>query len=408
MSNTSAKRRMVTLCLLCCLAYFASYLTRIDYAAVLVDIMDDLSITKELASIAVTGSFITYGIGQLISGFIGDFIAPRKMIAIGLACTSVVNLLMPVMPNIWWMTGFWCFNGFFQSMIWPPIVRIMAEYLDSDGFYAKAIVYVSSATSIATIFVRCLLAPVTVHVSGWRPVFFMAGGAGMVIVILWLMGTRNLSKEGKAKPITDTPVPETSVGAKTLAASGLFVFMIAIVLMGTLKDGIDTWMPTYVKEVFHLGSSVSILTSAILPVFSIFSVSVATVLHRKIKNELKTAAVLFSAAVVTSLLILPFFSTSVIVSALLMAVVTGCMHGINLMLISRVPVVFKRYGKVSTISGALNACTYLGSALSTYGFARFSEMYGWYFIIITWAVISAAGAVVCACCVRRWKRFSEK
>jgi len=91
---------------------------------------------------------------------------------------------------------------------------------------------------------------------------------------------------------------------------------------------------------------------------------------------------------------------------LLMAVLTGCMHGVNLMLISRVPAVFKRYGKVSAMSGALNGCSYLGSALSTYGFARFSEVYGWYFIIITWAVISAAGAVVCACCVRKWERFS--
>jgi OPA family glycerol-3-phosphate transporter-like MFS transporter len=142
-------------------------------------------------------------------------------------------------------------------------------------------------------------------------------------------------------------------------------------------------------------------------VFSIFSVSVATVLYGKIGNELKTAALLFGIAMGMSLVILPFFSTSVILTALLMAIVTGCMHGINLMLISRVPRAFKKYGKVSTVSGALNACSYLGSALSTYGFARFSELYGWYFIIISWAVISALGAVICAVCIKRWGRFTE-
>jgi len=402
---------MVKICLLCCLAYFAGYLTRIDYASVLVEIIDDLQVTKDTASIAVTGSFITYAIGLLVSGWIGDRIAPRKLIAIGLICTSLINLMMPLMPNITLMTVFWCFNGFFQSMLWPPIVRIMAEHLDFDGFYAKAIVYVSSATSVATILVRCFLAPVTVHLSGWRPLFFLCGGAGVGIVFLWILGTRSLKGEGKAKVSKAVdPAGETDsrVSMKTLALSGLFVFMIGIILQGMLKDGIDTWMPTYISEVFGLGNSVSILTSGILPVFSIFSVSVATVLYGKIGNELKTAALLFGVAMGMSLVILPFFSTSVILTALLMAIVTGCMHGINLMLISRVPRAFKKYGKVSTVSGALNACSYLGSALSTYGFARFSELYGWYFIIISWAVISALGAVVCAVCVKRWGRFTRE
>ncbi len=405
------KRNMVKICLLCCLAYFAGYLTRIDYAAVLVEIIDDLQVTKDTASIAVTGSFITYAIGLLVSGWIGDRIAPRTLIAVGLTGTSLINLLMPLMPNITLMTAFWCFNGFFQSMLWPPIVRIMAEHLDFDGFYAKAIVYVSSATSVATIFVRCFLAPVTVYLSGWRPVFLMCGGAGAVIVFLWLFGTKSMKGEGKSKvshSASSDGEQNRGVSVKTLALSGMFLFMIGIILQGMLKDGIDTWMPTYISEVFGLGNSVSILTSGILPVFSIFSVSVATVLYGKIGNELKTAALLFGIAMGMSLVILPFFKTSVVITALLMAVVTGCMHGINLMLISRVPRAFKKYGKVSTVSGALNASSYLGSALSTYGFARFSEMYGWYFILLSWAVIAAIGTVVCAACIRRWGRFMKE
>ncbi len=403
------KRGVYVLCLLCCLAYGAGYLTRINFSAVLVDIMDDLNITKDVAGIAVTGTFITYAVGQLLSGFIGDKIAPRRMIALGLFFTSAVNLLMPVSPNITWMTVMWCFNGFFQSMLWPPIVRIMAEHLDVDGFYAKAIVYVSSATSLATILVRCLIAPVSVHLAGWRPVFYIGGGAGMVILLLWLVGTRNLSKEGKAVPVAvDNAPKEAAVGLKPLVVSGVAVAMIAIVCLGLLKDGVDTWMPVYIKEVFGLGNSISIFTSAILPVFAIFSVSVATVLHRIIKNELKTAALMFALAAVTALLILPFFSASVILTALLMAVIMGCMMGVSLMLISRVPAVFKRYGKVSTISGVLNACAYLGSTMSAYGFAKLSQIYGWYFIIITWAVIAAVGAVVCACCIKRWEKFTKQ
>jgi len=167
-------------------------------------------------------------------------------------------------------------------------------------------------------------------------------------------------------------------------------------------------MPTYISEVFDLGSHVSILTAVILPIFSIMSVSVGSAIQKKIGNELKTAAILYGVSAVSALIIIPFFSSSMIVSALMMAIITGAMHGVNLMLISRLPVHFKRYGKVSTISGALNACTYVGSALSTYGFAHLSEAFGWYFIIISWAVIAGLGTAVCGLCIRRWAKFRDQ
>ena len=62
------KKQATKLTLLCCLVYFASYITRLDYAAVLVEIVQDMQIAKTTAGIAVTGSFITYGAGMLIFG----------------------------------------------------------------------------------------------------------------------------------------------------------------------------------------------------------------------------------------------------------------------------------------------------------------------------------------------------
>jgi len=391
-------------CFLCCLVYFTSYLTRIDYAAVLVEIIADLGITKSTASIAVTGSFITYGLGQLVSGWLGDKISPRYLIAGGLCCTSVTNLLMSVLPDITVMTVFWCFNGFFQAMLWPPLVRIMAENLD-ENTYSNASVSVSAAASIATIVVY-LLAPVVILFSGWRTVFLICGSAGFVTILLWLTGTRNASS-GAAKP-SDPNAPQSSVSSAVLVRSGIFIIMVGIILQGILRDGISTWMPTYISEVFDLGSHVSILTAVILPIFSIMSVSVGSAIQKKIGNELKTAAILYGVSAVSALIIIPFFSSSMIVSALMMAIITGAMHGVNLMLISRLPVHFKRYGKVSTISGALNACTYVGSALSTYGFAHLSEAFGWYFIIISWAVIAGLGTAVCGLCIRRWAKFRDQ
>ena len=64
---------------------------------------------------------------------------------------------------------------------------------------------------------------------------------------------------------------------------------------------------------------------------------------------------------------------------------------------------FKKYGNVSTVSGVINSCTYIGSALSTYGVALLSEVYGWNFTIFVWATIALSGTGICFAVSKAWK-----
>ena len=79
------------------------------------------------------------------------------------------------------------------------------------------------------------------------------------------------------------------------------------------------------------------------------------------------------------------------------------MHGVNLMLICMVPPFFQRHGNISTVSGILNSCTYVGSALSAYGIALLSESAGWQITALVWFAIAALGSVICAVCAKIWK-----
>lgn len=90
---------------------------------------------------------------------------------------------------------------------------------------------------------------------------------------------------------------------------------------------------------------------------------------------------------------------------LMMTLITGCAHGINLMLISRVPRHFTRYGKVSSVSGILNSATYVGSSLSTYGFGAVAEQAGWMQVVIIWIAVCAAGMCVMFLARKKWARF---
>ena len=60
-------------------------------------------------------------------------------------------------------------------------------------------------------------------------------------------------------------------------------------------------------------------------------------------------------------------------------------------------------GNVSYVAGVLNCCTYVGSALSTYGIALISESLGWSTTVLVWTFIAAAGGVLCLCCIKKWR-----
>ena len=91
-----------------------------------------------------------------------------------------------------------------------------------------------------------------------------------------------------------------------------------------------------------------------------------------------------------------------------MTLITGAVHGVNLMLIGHVPKRFRKYGNISTISVIINACTYVGSAIATYGIAKLSELYDWQFTTAVWCVIALLGVAFSLVAMTRWKRFIEK
>ena len=101
-------------------------------------------------------------------------------------------------------------------------------------------------------------------------------------------------------------------------------------------------------------------------------------------------------------------SASIVLSMLLMACIVAFMHGVNFMLIIVVPKRFVKSGKVSTFSGLLNAFTYIGAAISAYGFALLSDAFGWNVTILSWIAVTVVGLAVCLGAAPGWKRFCRE
>lgn len=392
---------------LCCLAYFVSYLARLNYAACLVEIQRALDISKSQAGLPVTGSFLAYGAGQLVCGYLGDKIPPRKVIFWGLLGTAICNFLVTVFPRIDAIMVIWCANGFFQSMLWPPLVRIMAESLD-EAWYRRCSVLVSLSSSLGTVAVY-IFVPVCFGNWGWQAAFLIPAAAGGAAAFYWRYHTKTLG-------ICPPDMVKGSQGAgerkvfgvrEALREAPLLPVVAAIVLMGALRDGITTWMPAYMMDNFGTDTGTSVLMTAVIPFFSIFSTLLASLLYYRLHDELHTAAWLFGGSLLACICLLLAHGSYALGCIVLMMLATGCMYGINLMLISHLPKYFAGFGMAATVSGLLNAFTYVGSSVSAYSFGSIAEKSGWYGVIGIWLAFSATGAAVLFSGMKKWKRFSS-
>ena len=410
------KKHRNLLTLLCAGIYFVSYMTRINYKAVLSAIIESEGITKADASLALTGLFIVYGIGQLVSGWLGDRVKPKYLIGAGLLLATAMNILLPLKTDKIYMLVVWSVNGFGQAMMWPPIVRTLNDYLSGDD-YVFAAVKVSWGSCFATILVY-LLVPALLNITGWKSIFYICsvfGAVGAVVSFAALGYFENYSlKYGTDMDKPDIKAEEKTVSApKLLRSDWVLVILIwfVIVLQGALRDGVDSWMPTYLSENFGVATWVAIMTGVLLPLATLVFYRIATLISEKIfKDEFISSAVFFgfSALVCIGLLGARRLEGCAWLSVACFVLIVGTMHGINMILTGIIPRAYRKYGNVSFISGVLNCGTYVGSAIFTWGIAALSESAGWDITIISWALISLAGLAFCFALKPVWMKFKKK
>lgn len=398
MNKLRDRKDVNRLALLFTFTYMVSYITRINYGAIISEMETATQISKSLLSMSLTGSFISYGAGQIISGIFGDRFSPKKLILYGLLGTSFINVLIPFCQNHVQMLVLWSINGFAQAFMWPPIVKLMTTLL-SDDDYKKVVSKVIWGSSVGTIAVY-VISPFLIWMSGWRAVFIFSALCSIVMSVIW----NKYAYDVEVQPVKPVVRPEKG-NIRIFLTPLMIAVMTAIIFQGMLRDGITTWMPSYIAETYSISNIISILSGVVLPIFSIACLQFATKLYMsKFTNPISCAGLFFGVGSFASLVLLLTTGKSAGVSIFCTAVLTGCMHCVNLMLICMLPPFFQQNGKVSTVSGILNSCTYVGSAVSTYVIAFFSERYGWSLNLTIWLCIAALGTVICLLSAGAWKR----
>ncbi len=395
----SDKKQITLLMVLGWMVYFSSYITRINFGAVLVEFIAAENVTKSAASLITSVLFVTYGAGQLLSGYLGDRISPRLLIFTGLTVAVGSNILMPLCsPHIPVMAVIWGINGIAQAFMWPPLVKILSCALTPED-YSRLIPGIGTSSAVATIVIY-LFSPLIIGISGWKLVFLVSATMALAAAVVWLALSKRLLASVDFCPRPAEPQGAPSGNPDRMLWKVLPIVLVSIAIQGMLRDGISTWMPTFMSETFQVESTVSILTGVALPIMhTLVSLTNYQVLRAMKMDVFKTIVLYFSVVLVFLVGLQVFGMNSMMASMLLLALVNGAVHGINGIQTCYLPASFKNTGNVSFLAGLLNSATYVGSALSTYLFAVISENWGWGSTVTSWIIFAAAGLGLTLICM---------
>lgn len=400
----------------CWMAYSFSYIGRLNFSASMADMTSSGVLLKSQAGAVTTGFFICYGCGQFLSGMLGDRINPRYLVFAGLVCSSLINFGIAMGPPLWFMIVLWSLNGFAQSLLWAPICKIVSDRVSSNR-RQKACTALATTMAGGTL-MAYILSAVLINAFGWKAAFISGSSATLLAAVVWITVTTKIEHEADKNGIVEeievkheeegeeVPHEEIPTGLwQLLCVSGLTILALVGGVQGVLKDCMSTWVPTFIEDMFNMGSVISILTGAFLPIFGFFGPIFTNKLMMKTRDELSSLFILFLISSGCLAMLALFGRFSIAISIVALALTYACSLGQNMILIGTLPMYFSKLGKVSTITGTMNALCYVTTAAVSWIVGVLVDRTGWTIVMAGWFVLSALAAVGTLFAKRRWNKF---
>lgn len=388
------------------LVYTAGNIGRMNYAASMVAIIEETNATKTAAGLVSSFFFFAYGAGQLINGILCHKYNSRLFIFGSLMLAAIANLCMPFCSSVSVMKWLWLLNGVVQSVLWSSLVKLQAEYLNEKDI-GKSIIVMSTTTAAGT-FIAYGLSALNIAFFSWRITFYIAAVTLVAASIAWLLGVGYVQKNmPKFETKKTVPVTENASRSKRISAPiilSLCVVFVFAVSNGFVRDGINTWVPNLLKEVYDLPSHFSILLTLILPLISISGAYFAKLVYGKLPNDIFVSGLFFAFGGGICVLILLLYTKTLGFTVAMFAIVACCMSAVQNVITSAVPFRLRAVGDSGLFAGVINTFCYVGSTLASFLLGGLAEHSGWNAVIVLLLILALVGGVLSLAFSPYWKK----
>lgn len=374
---------------LCAFSYLAVYFARNILSAVSPQMLESSNYTVELIGTLSSCWMILYAIGQLINGIIGDHVSAKYMVSGGLLFAGICNLVLPFSTSEALITTAYGLSGFFLSMIYAPIVRVVSE--STLPHYASRACLGFTFSS----FLGSPLAGLAALIFNWKAAFIFCSIFQIVMSIICYILFSVFEKKQIIKYLPRNKEKGNHGSFKILFKHQIVKFTFVAMLTGIVRTSVLFWIPTYTSQYLSYTSKTSATIYTVITLIMSFAsyFNILIVYERIFKR--KQAPMLFAMFGLSAIffICMPFISNSminVICLGLALFTASGCAN----ILWSVYCPSLKETGMVSSATGWLDFMSYIAAAIANILFANAVDAIGWTNLIIVWAVLMFAGVLI--------------
>jgi len=370
------------------ITYASFYLIRVNMSVAIPGIKKDFGISNTAIGWILTASFLTYAMGQFINGQLGDKFGARRIVALGLLCSSILNIMFGFTGNlVAYMILIWALNGFFQSMGWAPIIKITASWFPINK-RGKAAGILGSSYQIGNV-ISWILAGFIVSSFGWRWVFWIPAGITILSSINWYFRIRESAEDEGFDSVEKAAKRPNGIRNSielTLRNKKLWVVAFALFSLNVVRYGFLSWAPTYFFEVQKASISLSVYRALVFPLAgSAGAISAGWISDKFFRSKRTPVTIIMLMGLILAIWIFPRIPvTSWVLSLVILVIIGFTVYGPHMMLVTVLPMDLGTKGMASSATGFVDGWGYVGAALTGVGTGFLLDNFGWNYVFYFW------------------------
>lgn len=243
---------------------FVSYLDRTNLSVALPELSQDLGFAgsnfAQVSSWALTTFLIGYTIANILGGLFTRNADPKRVALWCVTLWSIATVAVGFTHSIWVLLICRVILGITEGIYWPQQSRFArAWFSPQQRTRANSVVqFYGQYLALALGFI--VLTPLY-DAFGWRVLFFITGGLGLVVIVPLYM--KYLRPEAEA-PYRDEKVHSSVAVKLSLASFGgpaFFLLIFTYIAQSMLFWGITLWIPLVVRSLGFTGFSQAIASA---------------------------------------------------------------------------------------------------------------------------------------------------
>ncbi len=382
----SPLQKAILIGVLCIATYVANYYLRHMLSVFTPALTDKVTGRFTEAQIGLLSStyMIFYAGGQLINGFLGDILSPKKMIFTGLSVAGLMTLLFPYLSNQVLQLINFALLGFSLSMVRGPLMKTISE--NTEPKYARIICVFFSFASFAGPLIASLFAMLFPE----RAAFAIAGGLAIVIVTVSAFTLYFLEKHQYVSYKKQEIKKVSSIlGVFKLENFAFYLTIACLVEIGAAS--VSFWIPKYLSNYLGFANDASNLIFSVISICRSFMPFVTLIIFTAIK-ERDVLMMRVSFAISSVLFLSMIFVGNSLFNIILLILALMALSSCSALLWSIYIPGLGKTGRTSSVNGVLDCSGYIAAALANMAFAMMSTV-DWKYVLMIWASIGVIGVI---------------